>query len=171
MRELLFLVSILLVMGCATGTKIEVNGGPAGSNLLIVRNNEFNIYAHAHRHFIDFEDKESLMMYEPIVFEDVVQLPLINTLALSVVLRVANESREHYQLWECYVLTDHGGKKTYRINKLYEGRLSMKEFKLLVPIRGYAKGKYALKMANANGKLMFVVGTVRFKWEEVIAAE
>ncbi len=167
MKRTMFLIpmTFLLIVGCMA-PKIFVNGAPANSNLLMARNEQLSIFAHAHRHYMKREGAETMMVYESIVFEDIVKLPA-DTLVVSVVLRVVNENKEPYQLWETYVLTDYNGDKTYRINKLYGGKLSMKEFNLQVPIRGATKGKYALKVTNMDSKVLFVVGTVRYKWKGV----
>ena len=167
MRKILLLIFIILITGCAA-PKMYVNGAPANSNLLMTRSEHFNVFAHAHRHYMKREGEETMMVPESIVFEEVIQLPL-DTLAVSVVLRIVNESKEPYQLWETYVLTKTNSDKVYRINKLYEGKLSLKEFNLQVPIRT-AKGKYALKVTNLSSEVLFVIGTVRYQWEGVEVA-
>ncbi len=168
----IFLVTALIVIlsvGCGV-TKLYVNGAPANSNLLIVGNTKLVVYAQASRHYGKIEDTERLMLRESIIFSEPVNLPA-DTLAMSIVLRIVNEKKEPYQLWETFVLIDPKGNKKYRINKLYEGKLSLKEFNLQVPIRNVAKGKYALKIADTDSKVLFVIGAIKYKWKGVYVAQ
>jgi len=160
----------LFVVGCAGTPDIRINGAPPDSFMLLVKSGELQAFTHAHRHFRVTEGDERRMAYESIPFGDVVQLPL-DTLAVSVVLRVANESKEYYQLWETYKVTDQAGVKHYRINKLYEGKLSLKEFRTECPIRNVVSGEYSLKVADDEGKLRFVIGTLKFRWKGVLAGQ
>ena len=168
MKRIMFLIPMifLFVVGCAGTPKIYVNGAPPSSHMLMANSGKLQAFTHAHRHFIVREGEERRMAYESIPFGEIVQLPM-DTLAISVVLRVANESKEYYQLWETFVLTDPKGRKTYRINQLYSGRLSLREFNVQCPIRNAASGKYSLKVADEEGKLKFVIGTIKFNWKGV----
>jgi len=160
----IFIVSILLLVcaGCAN-TKLYVNGAPAAENVSMISNPETGIQAiytvtiHTPRK----EGKEMVDQYHHIPFNCSIHLSK-DTTAILVTLRLVNENKVSYSLWEKYDLTYVDGEKPYHVeHELYSGSLSLNNFQLRCPIK-VDSGSYSLEVRTRKGKPMFNIGKIAY---------
>jgi hypothetical protein len=160
------IVFMLAVMctGCAS-TRLYVNGAPAAENVSMISNPETGIQAiytvtiHTPRK----EGKEMVDQYHHIPFNCSIHLSK-DTTAILVTLRLVNENKVSYSLWEKYDLTYIEEGRPYKVeHELYSGSLSTNEFQLRCPIK-VEKGDYSLEIRTKEGKLLFNLGKLSYEY-------
>jgi len=164
MTKQILVVSMLLFLfvGCG-GTKLYVNGAPAPEHISMMSNPEtgIKVYYTATVHYPKKEGKETVAWFHYVPFNEVVKLPK-ETTALVIALRVANESKVEYSLWERYSSTYVNGSKPYYVeHELYSGSLSLNNFQTPCPIN-VVEGTYSLEVRDKKGRPMFFIGNLLY---------
>jgi hypothetical protein len=158
---------LFLFVGCG-GTKVYVNGAPAVEHISMLTHVGTGVRAYytATMHYPKKEGNETIAWMHHVPFDTIVRLPKDIT-ALSVTLRLANESKVEYSLWEKYSMTYEDGSNPYYIeHQLYSGSLSINNFQIPCPI-GTVKGTYSLEVRDKKGKPMFFIGTLLYTSHKV----
>jgi len=158
------LASFVVTLGCAS-QKIYVNGAPADTGMIILRNPEsgLTIYSTVAKGYKIKEGKEVLEFQEytkqikPIILDKSVK-------SLSVALRIVNDKRVKYSVLEkCGIDCTSNGCKIYSVEVLYTGRLSFKELNTKIDTRKNQSGIYTLRILDGKGNLMMIA--VDFSYE------
>jgi hypothetical protein len=162
MMKRMIVVSMLLflLVGCG-GTKLYVNGAPAPGHISMLTNPETGMKAYyaATVHYPRKEGKETVAWFHYVPFNSIVKLPK-ETTALVIALRLANESKVEYSLWEKYSSTYVNGSNPYYIeHQLYSGSLSLNNFQIPCPIN-VVEGTYSLEVRDKKGRPMFYIGNL-----------
>ena len=158
---------LLLVVGCGS-TKVYMNGAPAAEHIstLTHLNTGMQAYYTATVHYPKKEGKEIIAWMHHVPFDTIVRLPKEVT-SLMVVLRLVNQKKVEYSLWEKYSMTYENGSNPYYIeHQLYSGSLSLNNFQVPCPI-GTVKGTYSLEVRDKKGKPMFFIGTLLYTTHKI----
>jgi len=140
-----------------------VNGAPAPEHISMLVNAESGMQAYytATVHYPKKEGKETVAWFHYVPLNEVVKLPK-ETTALVIALRLANESKVEYSIWEKYSSTYVNGSKPYHVeHELYSGSLSLNNLQIPCPIN-VVEGSYSLEVRNRKGKPMFYIGTLQY---------
>ena len=169
MTKRILVVSMLLflLVGCG-GTKLYVNGAPAAEHIAMLTHLESGMKAYytATVHYPKKEGKETIAWMHHVPLDTIVKLSK-DTTALMVALRLANDKKVEYSLWEKYSMTYENGSNPYYIeHKLYSGSLSLNNFQIPCPI-GVVKGTYSLEVRDKKDKPMFFIGTLLYTTSKI----
>jgi len=159
-RLLIAMTIVILLAGCAA-PKIYVNGAPAADRLLILQNPETGIQVFSQIVRLDVT-KEGNEERGDLIYLSPGKIDLrSNTRALYVKLRIVNEKKCRFAVWEIYDVIYQSETYPFHIeHKLYSGRLSRKEISVRCPITNVKSGRYRLELRNRKGEPMLVVGNV-----------
>ena len=161
-RMFVVFMLLFLLVGCG-GTKVYINGAPAAEHVSMVTHVGTGMRAHymATVHYPKKEGKETMAWMHCVPFDATIKLPK-ETTALMVTLRLVNDSKVKYSLWERYSSTYVNGSNPYYVeHKLYSGSLSLNNFQIPCPI-GLVEGTYSLEVRDKKGKPMFSIGTLLY---------
>jgi hypothetical protein len=163
MKNILILMTCFVILaGCAP--RLYVNGAPASDHLLILENPETGIQAFSQIIKSDviregneaFEELSYLSPGEIVLGSD--------TRGLYVTLRVVNDAKHAFTIWEVYDVTYTGEKYPYHVeHMLYSGRLSIKEISVPCPIKNVKSGAFRLEIRDREGDPMIVVGSITYR--------
>ena len=158
---------LLLVVGCGS-TKVYMNGAPAAEHISMMTHLSTGIQAYytATVHYPKKEGEEIIAWMHHVPFDTIVRLPEEVT-SLMVTLRLVNQKKVEYSLWEKYSMTYVNGSNPYYIeHQLYSGSLSLNNFQVPCPI-GTVKGTYSLEVRDKKGKPMFFIGTLLYTTHKI----
>lgn len=169
MTKRILVVSMLLflLVGCG-GTKLYVNGAPAAEHITMLTHLETGMKAYytATVHYPKKEGDEIIAWMHYVPFDTIVRLSK-DTTALMVALRLVNDKKVEYMLWEKYSMTYEDGSNPYYVeHQLYSGSLSLNNFQIPCPI-GVVKGTYSLEVRDKKGKPMFFIGTLLYTTHKI----
>jgi hypothetical protein len=163
-RYLVALVLLSLLAGCAGAPKIAVNGGPPMNHLTIAYSTETKVvgYFVAIRNYEQKEGKEVLKLTEYLPLAEEVEIDK-ETTGLSVALRLTNNKKVDYSVWEVYSVLRENETYPYQVeHQLYSGSLSLNEISRSCPIGKVKSGTYRLEVRNGNGEPMFALGNLKY---------
>ena len=161
MRNLLISMTCFILMtGCATGN-LYVNGAPAADHLLILQNPETKIQVFSQVIRIDVV-KEGTEEREDLTYLSPGKIDInSNTRSLYVTVRILNEKKHVFTIWEMYDVIYPSETYPYQVeHKLYSGRLSRKSISVNVPFRDVKSGRFRVEIRDRHGEAMIVVGSV-----------
>lgn len=164
---LMVFMLLFLFVGCG-GTKIYVNGAPAAEHISVLTHleTEMKAYYTATVHYPKKEGDEVIAWMHHVPFDTIVKLSE-DTTSLMVALRLVNDKKVKYSLWEKYSMTYENGSNPYYVeHQLYSGSLSLNNFQLPCPI-GTVKGTYALEVRDEKDKPMFFIGTLLYTTHKI----
>jgi len=159
---LILMVCFAILAGCAP--RLYINGAPASDHLLILENPETKIKAFSQIIRSDVisegnEAREEISYLSP-------GKTVLNgsTRGLYVTLRVVNDERHTFTIWEVYDVTYTGETYPYHVeHMLYSGRLSTKSVSAVCPIKNVKSGAFRLEIRNRKGEPMIMVGSIVYR--------
>jgi len=156
---LILMICFAILAGCAP--RLYINGAPPSNHLLILENPETKIQAFSQIIRSDVI-KEGNEEFEEISYLSPGETVLKgNTRGLYVTLRIVNDKRHAFTIWEVYDVAYTGETYPYHVeHMLYSGRLSRKEVSASCPIRNVKSGAFRLEIRDRKGEPMIMVGSI-----------
>jgi hypothetical protein len=165
-KLLLVLIIILSLSSCATTVKIETNGIPVPNHITRAHLPSSGIVIESAliKYYYIKEGSELLEAFDylnPHKEEQVLDSEYLRE--FEVVLRVINPNKIKYGLWVNREV--HAKDKTFvekKVELIYNGSLSMKEFNIKLPVHKGSWGKAYYEFRDAYGNLMFQGLDIRY---------